>query len=106
MFKPRHFFGMRLTLICLSLLGNLFPILNLLTSPIPTFAIDQTNTPATLMLGQTDWERGGAANGGDLSRGLKNPYTVVASEGKFFILDSGNHRLLIYNTEDIHHLWW
>lgn len=67
----------------------------LIFNHIPT----ANNTPADVVIGQADMENGLANRGGAVGANtLKSPYGVHFDGRKLFINDSGNNRLLIYNS--------
>ncbi len=52
---------------------------------------------ADLVLGQANLTIN-TADGGDVSRGLQNPYDVYSDGTKIYATDTGNHRTLIWNS--------
>lgn len=57
------------------------------------------NVPADVVIGQTNFTNSNANQGGSVSAaGLSSPRHIYFSGGKLIIADSGNHRILIYNS--------
>ncbi len=62
-------------------------------------AINQTNTPATLVIGQLNLNSGEANQGGNISANtLYWPLHAYVYSNKLFIADCHNNRVLIYNS--------
>lgn len=56
-------------------------------------------SPADIVLGQPDFEtEGPKANGKSIEKGLHLPTGVKIIEGKLFVADSWNHRILVWNS--------
>lgn len=56
-------------------------------------------SPADIVLGQPDFEtEGPKANGKSIENGLHLPTGVKIIEGKLFVADSWNHRILVWNS--------
>jgi hypothetical protein len=73
----------------------------LIWNSIPT----TDNTPPDVVLGQPDFESVTANNSGVKtspgvvsSRGLSSPWDVYLKGGKLYVADSGNHRVLVWDT--------
>lgn len=54
--------------------------------------------PADVVIGQPDMSSKSANNGGLTDKSLNNPRSISTDGSKLFIADTGNHRILIYNT--------
>ena len=60
---------------------------------------ENDQTPADIVLGQPDFETEGAkANGKSIEKGFHLPTGVKIIEGKLFVADSWNHRILVWNS--------
>ncbi len=55
------------------------------------------NAPADVVLGQADMWGGTSNYGGISARSLGSPQAVFCEDGKMFVADTGNHRVLIFN---------
>ena len=66
----------------------------LIWNKIPT----QNNTPADVVLGQTSFTSTTANSGGISASSLNSPTSVFVYNGKLFVADGGNTRVLIWNT--------
>lgn len=55
-------------------------------------------TPADVVLGQPTFSSSTANNGGVSAQSLKNPWGVRISNGKLYIADNGNNRVLVWNS--------
>jgi hypothetical protein len=59
---------------------------------------DMNGKPADIALGQPNLTSNAVNNGGISASSLSRPTLVYASGGKLFVTDSGNNRVLIWNT--------
>jgi len=66
----------------------------LIYNTIPT----SNNTSADVVVGQPNMTSGTANNGGIGANTINRPLGVCAVGGKFFVADTNNNRVLIYNT--------
>lgn len=57
-----------------------------------------TGAPANLVLGQPNMTSAVANNGGLSALSLAQPNFVYASNGKLFVVDTNNHRVLVWNA--------
>src|SRR3989339_1110856 len=68
-------------------------------APNLTYAINQTNTPATVVLGQNGFDAcDRAPNYGDMRRGFSTPIQTLIVNNKLMVSDYANSRIFIYNT--------
>lgn len=58
----------------------------------------RTSPTADVVLGQPGLLTGAPNQGGQSARSLAQPYAVSVHEGKLLVADSGNHRVLVWNT--------
>ncbi len=71
--------------------------------PGPALALSQTNSAATVVIGQSTLgyvpgvTNGGTANQGDISKGLIVPAGTYFDGTRLYVVDSYNNRVLIYN---------
>ncbi len=56
------------------------------------------NASADVVLGQPDMYSSTWNNGGRSARSLGNPHRVFSDETKLWIVDEGNHRILVFNS--------
>ncbi len=54
--------------------------------------------PADVVVGQPLFTQNTANNGGRSAKSLNRPYSVSCTNGKLLIVDTGNHRILVFNT--------
>lgn len=66
----------------------------LIWSTMPT----SNKTPADIVLGQPNGTSGSVNNGGRSASSLSSPSRLFVAGGRLFVTDSGNQRVLIWNT--------
>ena len=66
----------------------------LIWNTVPT----NSNTPASVVLGQPDMSSTTANNGGISGSSLNLPRSVYSDGTKLYVADQGNNRVLIWNT--------
>jgi hypothetical protein len=57
-----------------------------------------SGAPASVVIGQPDMAAGAVNNGGRSARSLNMPTGLVTVGGRVYLSDSGNHRVLRFNT--------
>ena len=66
----------------------------LIWNQIPT----TSGQPANVVIGQTDFTKAGTTSFNPTSQSLKGPQGVWIQNGKLFVADTGNNRVLIWNS--------
>jgi len=61
-------------------------------------SIPTTTTPADVVIGQPDFSGNAPNNGGVTGASMFYPYDLTVDTGRLFVVDSRNHRVLVWNS--------
>ena len=65
--------------------------------PVSLYAEFRNNMNADIVVGQPSFEEGVVNNGGRSARSIHNPKHIFVGDGKLFIAEEGNNRIVIFN---------